>query len=227
MGPVVVNSIDSTQNLELLRPIMCNHLFGTVRPVSVWLAQCMKDRLAFSFSILAQISAPIIGSLPKSWDIPKFKVQRFLELGSPMNYLFSPSSALASLSRGGPTGIMTLGTITLLFLQPCSQETTQHGQLRIALCCPTTLLSAWLCSKPSNVASRWMNQSLSSQSSHRFVFCPIINSRLRGVAEKSEGADGKKRGTWGYASPEFQAWREHDCYVKLLLIKSKGMGRKL
>ncbi len=207
MGPVVVNSIDSTQNLELLRPIMCNHLFGTVRPVSVWLAQCMKDRLAFSFSILAQISAPIIGSLPKSWDIPKFKVQRFLELGSPMNYLFSPSSALASLSRGGPTGIMTLGTITLLFLQPCSQETTQHGQLRIALCCPTTLLSAWLCSKPSNVASRWMNQSLSSQSSHRFVFCPIINSRLRGVAEKSEGADGKKMGNLRLCQPRVSSMK--------------------
>ncbi len=184
MGPVVFNSIDSTQNLELLRPIMCNHLFGTVRPVSVWLAQCMKDWLFYSDL------CPIIGSLPKSWGIPKFKVQRFFELGSTMNYLFSPSSALASLSRGGPTGIMTLGTITLLFLQPCSQETTQHGQLRIVLCCPTTLLSAWLCSKPSNVASRWMNQSLSSQSSHRFVFCPIINSRLRGVAGE------KRRGRW-------------------------------
>ncbi len=71
MGPVVVNSIDSTQNLELLRPIMCNHLFGTVRPVSVWLAQCMKDWLFHSDL------CPIIGSLPKSWGIPKFKVQRF------------------------------------------------------------------------------------------------------------------------------------------------------
>lgn len=145
-----------------------------------------------------------------------------------MNYLFSPSSALASLSRGGPTDIMTLGTITLLFLQPCSQETEQHAQLRTALCCPTTLLSPWLRSKPSNMPSRWIIQSLSSQSSHRFVFCLVINSHFRGVAGKSEGAEGRKGagGTWGYASPEFQAWREHDCYVKLLLIKSKGMGRK-
>lgn len=114
------------------------------------------------FSILAQTSAQSQVLFP----FPNLRFTIFLQFGGPLNYLFSPSSALASLSQVGPTGIMTLGTITLLFLQPCSQETAQHAQLHTVLCCPTTLLSPWLRSKPGNVACHWINQSLSSQSSH-------------------------------------------------------------